>query len=275
MFIRSYLRASTAEQDASRARQALEEFAATHGHKIAAEYMENASGAQADRPELLRLLRDARNGDVLLVESIDRLSRLPSDDWQRLKAAIDSKGLRIVALDLPTSHQGMAETAGDEFTGRMLGAINSMLVEMMAAIARKDYEQRRQRQAQGITKARAEGKYKGRPIDEDLHKRVAELLKAGLGIRATARHASCSTTTVLRIRDELEARHPVRKSESAGPESVQRDSAKGCWAIQSRAKRGQKWVTVVDGLKTEDEAHGRLLSMPPNPSNPTYQIVQL
>lgn len=203
MFIRSYLRASTAEQDASRARQALEEFAATHGHKIAAEYMENASGAQADRPELLRLLRDARNGDVLLVESIDRLSRLPSDDWQRLKAAIDSKGLRIVALDLPTSHQGMAETAGDEFTGRMLGAINSMLVEMMAAIARKDYEQRRERQAQGITKAKAEGKYKGRPIDEDLHKRVTELLRAGLGIRATARHASCSTTTVLRIRDQL------------------------------------------------------------------------
>ncbi|MCY1523842.1 putative transposon DNA-invertase [compost metagenome] len=85
----------------------------------------------------------------------------------------------------------------------MLGAINSMLVEMMAAIARKDYEQRRERQAQGIKKAKAEGKYKGRPMDADLHKRVAELLKAGLGIRATARHADCSTTTVLRIRDTL------------------------------------------------------------------------
>lgn len=37
---------------------------------------------------------------------------------------------------------------------------NSMLVEMMAAIARKDYEQRRERQAQGIEKAKAEGKYR-------------------------------------------------------------------------------------------------------------------
>ncbi|KPB56083.1 Resolvase [Pseudomonas coronafaciens pv. oryzae] len=82
----------------------------------------------------------------------------------------------------------------------MLGAINSMLVEMMAAIARKDYEQRRERQVQGIEKAKAEGKYKGRPVDSDLHKRVRELLAAGLGIRATARHAACSTTTVLRIR---------------------------------------------------------------------------
>ncbi|MCY1353478.1 hypothetical protein D9M69_398200 [compost metagenome] len=60
----------------------------------------------------------------------------------------------------------------------MLGAINSMLVEMMAAIARKDYEQRRERQAQGIDKAKAEGKYKVRPVDADLHQRVAELLKA-------------------------------------------------------------------------------------------------
>ncbi|EIK94019.1 resolvase [Pseudomonas sp. M47T1] len=201
MFVRTYLRASTVEQDASRARAALEHFATERGQAIASEYMENASGASVDRPELMRLLKDARNGDVLLVESIDRLSRLPGTDWQKLKAAIDSKGLRIVALDLPTSHQGMKDTKGDEFTGRMLAAINSMLVEMMAAIARKDYEQRRERQAQGIEKAKAEGKYQGRPVDADLHKRVTELLAAGLGIRATARHAACSTTTVLRIRD--------------------------------------------------------------------------
>lgn len=67
-------------------------------------YLENASGAAADQPELLRLLKDARKGDVLLMESINRFSRLPVDDWAKLKAAIDSKGLRIVALDLPSSH---------------------------------------------------------------------------------------------------------------------------------------------------------------------------
>ncbi|MBN0252546.1 recombinase family protein, partial [Pseudomonas aeruginosa] len=115
-------------------------------------------------------------------------SRLPVDDWNKLKAAIDAKGLRIVALDLPTSHQGLRDTKGDEFTNRMPSAINSMLVEMMAAIARKDYEQRRERQAQGIQKAKTAGKYQGRPVDEELHKRVKELLGAGLGIRATARH---------------------------------------------------------------------------------------
>lgn len=201
MFIRAYLRASTEEQDAGRARESLEQFAGDHDQSIANIYLENASGASADRPELARLLKDARKGDVLLVESIDRLSRLSSEEWQKLRAAIDAKGLRIVALDLPTSHQGMRDTKGDEFTSRMLGAINSMLVEMMAAIARKDYEQRRERQAQGIDKAKAAGKYQGRPVDADLHSRVKELIKAGLGIRATAKHAGCSTTTVLRIKD--------------------------------------------------------------------------
>jgi DNA invertase Pin-like site-specific DNA recombinase len=205
MFIRAYLRASTEEQDAGRARDSLEQFAADHKQRIASEYVENASGASSDRPELMRLVKDARHGDVLLIESIDRLSRLPADGWQKLKAAIDSKGLRIVALDLPTSHQNMQDTDGDEFTSRMLGAINSMLVDMMAAIARKDYEQRRERQAQGISKAKALGKYQGRPVDTDLHKRVTELLTSGLGIRATARHAGCSTTTVLKIRDLAKA----------------------------------------------------------------------
>lgn len=201
MFIRAYLRASTEEQDASRALSCLERFASEHNRVIAGDYIENVSGAAMDRPELMRLLKEARKGDVLLVESIDRLSRLPVDDWTKLKAAIDAKGLRIVAMDLPTSHQGMRDTKGDEFTDRMLAAINSMLVEMMAAIARKDYEQRRERQAQGIEKAKVAGRYQGRPADEKLHKRVKELLDAGLGIRATARHANCSTTTVLRIRD--------------------------------------------------------------------------
>lgn len=97
----------------------------------------------------------------------------------------------------------MRETAGDEFTDRVLAAINGMMIEMMVAIARKDYEQRRERQAQGIQRAKASGAYKGRPADRGLHQRVGELLGAGLGIRATARHAGCSATTVLKIRDQM------------------------------------------------------------------------
>ncbi len=202
MFIRAYLRASTTDQDASRARDQLETFVQQFGQTIASSYMENASGAHANRPELIRLLKDSKRGDVLLVESIDRLSRMSDQDWRELRTAIDQRGLRIVAIDLPTSHQGITLPTGDEFTDRMLSAINYMMIDMMAAMARKDYQQRRERQAQGITKAKAAGVYKGRQVDQALRKRVTECLAANLGIRATARLAGCSTTTVMRVRDE-------------------------------------------------------------------------
>ncbi|RMR75113.1 hypothetical protein ALP81_200013 [Pseudomonas savastanoi pv. fraxini] len=91
--------------------------------------------------------------------------------WRSLKTAIDDRGIRIVSVDLPTSHQGMTAQSGDEFTDRMLAAINYMMIDMMAAIARKDYQQRRLRQAQGIEKAKASGVYKGRPVDAELRNR--------------------------------------------------------------------------------------------------------
>lgn len=200
MFVRAYLRASTEEQDAGRAAAALAAFAQEHGHTIAARYTENASGAQAERPGLRRLLADARPGDVLLIESIDRLSRLPVDEWRQLRGEIEHKGLRVVSVDLPTSHQGMADTAGDEFTARMLDAINGMMLDMMAAIARKDYEQRRQRQAEGIAKAKAAGVYQGRQRDDSKRRRIADALAAGMSIRKTAEVVNVSPTTVQSVK---------------------------------------------------------------------------
>ncbi len=53
-------------------------------------------------------------GDVLLVEQVDRLSRLNTADWEKLKYMISHKGLKVVSLDLPTSHQFMK--GSDEFS---------------------------------------------------------------------------------------------------------------------------------------------------------------
>ena len=202
MFIRAYLRASTADQDANRARESLEQFVSSHGHEIAASYVENASGATVERSELRRLLADAKHGDILLVESIDRLSRLPQKEWSKLRAEIEGKGLRVVALDLPTSHKAMSEANGDEFTTRMLDAVSEMLLDMLAAIARKDYEQRRERQAQGIAKAKERGVYKGRPVDQDKHDKIRHLLGKGCSVRETARLAGAAPSTVQRVKQE-------------------------------------------------------------------------
>ena len=101
MLTRLYLRASTDEQDAMRARAALDRFAHEHGLTVAGSYAENESGAKLARPELFRLLADSRPGDVLLVEQVDRLSRLTEADWKRLRTEIDTRQVRVAALDLP------------------------------------------------------------------------------------------------------------------------------------------------------------------------------
>src|SRR5882672_11467916 len=177
MFVRAYLRASTSEQDADRARDQLRAFAAERGLTIAAWYLENESGAKLARPELFRLLADAQPGDILLVEQVDRLSRLTASDWERLKAELTTRRIRVVALDLPTSWT-MATNASDEFTSRMFEAINGMLLDMLAAVARKDYDDRRRRQVQGQAKAKALGRYKGRPEDTERNDRIAAMLAA-------------------------------------------------------------------------------------------------
>ena len=199
--IRAYLRASTTGQDADRARGTLEEFVTRYGEKVAAWYVENASGRSTERGELQRLLHDAHPGDVLMVESVDRLTRLPADQWRDLKADIEAQGLMIVALDLPSTHAAMKPSDdSDELSRRILAATNGMLLEVVAAQAAADYEQRRKRQAQGIEKAKRQGKYRGRPIDETAHQRVAAILRDGHSIRRTADLAGVSPSTVQRVK---------------------------------------------------------------------------
>ncbi|MDO6789253.1 recombinase family protein [Cobetia marina] len=197
--IRAYLRASTADQDANRARGALESFCAEHGRQVVSWYTENESGATASRTELQRLLADAHRGDVVLVEQVDRLTRLSRTDWDSLKAAMQDAGLRVVSIDLPTSHAAMRSTeAGDGFTDRMLDAVNAMLMDMLAAVSRKDYEDRRRRQAEGIEKAQQEGRFKGRQPDLKMHGKILELRRQGNSIRKTADLLGCSPATVQR-----------------------------------------------------------------------------
>lgn len=205
-YVRGYLRASTDDQDASRAKDSLATFAADNGTEVVSWYVESISGTKADRSELMRLLSDAKAGDVLLVEGVDRLTRLTHKDWDTLKMAIMDAGVRIVSLDLPTSHAAIkANTSDDEFTARMLDAVNGMLLDMLAAIARKDYEDRRRRQAQGIEKAKEKGLYQGRPVNRALHRKIQELRGKGFSIRKTAELAGCGVSTVQRALKNAES----------------------------------------------------------------------
>ena len=204
MFIRAYLRASTKEQDAARAKNELFQFAKDHHHKIAAFYIENESGATLARPKLMQLIADAHEGDVILVEQIDRLARLNQADWDTLKRMLSEKKLAVVSKELPTSYIALQPESSTEFMSSVLQAINSMMLDMLAAIARKDYEDRRNRQMQGIARAKAEGKYVGRKKDTEKRKIIASLLKSNHSYSDIQKIAQCSRQLIAIVSKDLE-----------------------------------------------------------------------
>lgn len=167
MTVRIYVRASTREQKAERALTDLISFSQSYDDSYA-EYIENYSGTKLDRPALTQLLNDANQGDILLVESVDRLSRLSQDDFATLKQRIKDKGLRLVVADLPTTH-----TVNDGMTGEILAVVNNMLIDLLATMAKLDNDKRRERIKQGL--ANSGYKPSGKTANKEKHKRIREL----------------------------------------------------------------------------------------------------
>ena len=167
MTVRIYVRASTKDQDAKRALSDLIGFSKNYYDNYA-EYIENYSGTKLDRPALTKLLDDANQGDILLVESVDRLSRLSQENFAILKQRIKDKGLRLVVADLPTTH-----TINDGMTGEILNVVNNMLIDLLATMAKLDNDKRRERIKQGL--ANSGYKPSGKTANAEKHKRIREL----------------------------------------------------------------------------------------------------
>ena len=196
-----YLRASTKEQDANRAKDSLLHFAKDKNLNISCFFLENESGATLNRPELFRLLDIAQENDIILVEQIDRISRLDDQDWDKLKPIIKLKKIKIVSLDLPTSHQFIENS--DEFTNRMLGAVNDLMLDMLAAVARKDYQDRRRRQVEGISKAKNNSAYRGRRENTDLHEKIRLLLSENKSYSMIISLLNCSRGTIAKVAQRI------------------------------------------------------------------------
>lgn len=202
MFIRAYLRASTQEQDAARSREDLIKFTSSHNQRIAGFYLENISGTKSNRPELDRLISDSRAGDILLIEKMDRLTRLPFDVWETLKTRIKNAGIQIVVLDQPTTHTALNNT--NEATSAIQQALTNFMLDLGAAMARDDYETRLKRTQQGIDKAKAQGKYKGRQTNPDTAIKclqASKLIDAGETITAAVKAVGVSRAQFYKWRD--------------------------------------------------------------------------
>ncbi len=193
---RIYLRVSTDEQDL--ARQAdVERSTRAAGYYIAGVYREKASGARADRPELLRMISDLQPGEVVIAEKIDRISRLPLVEAEKLVASIRSKGAKLAVPGVVDLSEFAA--SADGVAKIVLESVQDLLLKLALQMARDDYETRRERQRQGVQLAKAVGKYVGRIPDAATHQRIITLRGAGQTIKRTAELAGCSESQVKRI----------------------------------------------------------------------------
>ncbi|MCY9879560.1 recombinase family protein [Vibrio natriegens] len=205
MFIRGYLRASTTQQDASRALSSLQAFADSHNVKIAKVYAENVSGTALERPALDELINDSHEGDILLIEKMDRLTRLPFPVWESLKQRIKEAGINIVVLDQPTTHSILS--GSDQVTSAIQQALTNFMLDLGAAMARDDYETRQKRQAEGIQKAKKANpeKYLGRKADSDRHSTIEKLLKSGHSYSDIQKILGCSRGLIANVKKAMTA----------------------------------------------------------------------
>ncbi|MFZ2391182.1 recombinase family protein [Rhodoferax sp.] len=193
---RVYLRVSTDEQDLQR-QEAITEQAKAAGYYVAGTYREKASGARADRPELLRMVADLQPGEVVIAEKIDRISRLPLPEAEALIAAIQAKGARLAVPGVVDLSELAAAAEG--VPRIVLEAVQDMLLKLALQMARDDYETRRERQRQGIEQAKGAGKYRGRQPDEKRRAQVLALRSTGHSINRTAELTGFSASQVKRI----------------------------------------------------------------------------
>jgi DNA invertase Pin-like site-specific DNA recombinase len=176
MAVIGYARVSTIDQDLSIQRAALK----TAGCEVIR--AEKRSGTStAGREELRTVLDFLRKGDVLMVTRIDRLAR-SIGDLQEIVRTIKGRGASLKATDQPID---TSTAAGKCF------------LDMLGVFAEFETNLRRERQLEGIARAKAEGVYKGRPASIDATK-VRAMKAKGMGATEIAKALRIGRASVYR-----------------------------------------------------------------------------
>jgi DNA invertase Pin-like site-specific DNA recombinase len=162
--------------------------------------VEKRNGATASTRQLRTVLESLHKGDVLMVTRIDRLA-YSIDDLQNIVRAINAKGASLKATQQPID---TSTAAGQAF------------LEMLGVFADFEMNLRKERQREGIAKARAEGRYKGRPTSIDFSK-VHELKAQGMGVTDIAKEMKIARASVYRALKERLEMSRSRPRSRAGP----------------------------------------------------------
>ena len=154
----NYIRVSSKEQNEQRQVEAMKEFNKANNIVNAIELIDKASGTNTDRDNLQLMLKVIGEGDLLVIKSIDRLSRNYKEVMQ-LWNEIISKGADIVVIDMPLLDTRQHKDLLGDF-------ISNLILQVLSYVAQQETDFRKQRQSEGIAIAKQQGKHLGRPIAE-------------------------------------------------------------------------------------------------------------
>lgn len=153
-----YVRVSTADQNEARQIKAMQEDGV---EKI---YMDKQSGKDFNRPEYKKMVSELKQGDILVLHSIDRLGRNYEEILEQWRIITKEIKADVIVQDMPLLNTTISRDLDGTF-------IADLVLQILSYVSAKERDNIRRRQREGIAIAKAQGKYKGgkpKEVDEQL-----------------------------------------------------------------------------------------------------------
>lgn len=194
MNVYGYIRVSSRDQNEDRQRIALHE----RGVEDRLIYTDKVSGKDFDRPQYKKLVKKMKPGDLLMIQSIDRLGRNYEEVQNQWRVLTKEKEVDICVIDMPL----LDTRQGKDLLGTFIA---DLVLQILSFVAQNEREYIRKRQAEGIAAAKAKGIRFGRvpkPLPENFHA-VYQRWKSG-EITGTAAAKECGMPlSTFRYRAEI------------------------------------------------------------------------
>ena len=193
--IYGYIRVSSKDQNEDRQRIAMHEAGVNDKHI----FMDKQSGKDFERPGYRRVIRKLKPDDTLIIKSIDRLGRNYDEILEQWRVITKEKRAAIVVLDMPL----LDTRQGRDLTGTLIADI---VLQLLSYVAQTEREFIRQRQAEGIAAAKANGvRFGRRPLERpaEFEQLCGEWLQGRLSSREAAKQLNVSQQTFLNWSKQL------------------------------------------------------------------------
>lgn len=185
-----YVRVSSVEQNEDRQLIALENVGVAKRNI----FIDKQSGKNFERPKYKRLVKKLKPGDLLYIQSIDRLGRNYIEIQEQWRFLTKDKGVDIVVLDMPL----LDTRSGKDLLGTFIA---DLVLQILSFVAQTEREHIRERQAQGIAAAKDRGVKFGRPAKElppNFYSVLEKWQRQELSGREAAKECNMPATTFLK-----------------------------------------------------------------------------